>query len=80
MRQHSLPSTTIQPMSRTHRGSGGSRAVGRALRRGYHTMPAATGGDGKVQEKSVAGGLDVENGYDKLAAGGPLMSRRAKVS
>ena len=43
-------------------------------------MPAATDGDGKVQEKSVAGGLDVENGYDKLAAGGSLMSGRAKVS
>ena len=57
------------------KGRQGGRSV-----EGYHAIPAAADGDGEVQEKSAAGGLDVENGYHKLAASRPLMSWGARVS
>ena len=37
-------------------------------------------GTGRFRSRASREGPDANNGYDKLAAGRPLMSRRAKVS
>ena len=81
MRQHSLPSTchsaSESDTPQNRRLEGGRK--GAALKA---TMPfqQLRTGTGWFRRRALRERPDAKNGYDKLAAGRPLMPRRANVS
>ena len=81
MRQHSLPSTCYSASEsdtpRKRRLEGGRNGAASKATMPFQQLRTGTG---RFKRRASREGPDAKNGYDKLAAGRPLMSRRAKVS
>ena len=81
MRQHSLPSTcrSASESDTLLKRRLDGRRKGTASKAAMPFQQLRTG-TGWFRRRALRERPDAKNGYDKLAAGRPLMSRRAKVS